>query len=260
MINIFKARKPIVAMIHLQYKNDLNRLLDDTLKDIEGFKNGGVDGFLFENWGEEYSGRQVSKKTKEYMVYVIEEAAKTTTLPYGINVLPLDFEAAFDIAKHIDVSFIQIDTFVDKVKTDYENGFIINIKPKEVADYRRKTDLDDVALFTNIQTKHYKTIPSSKKIETSAKQAVQNGADALVVTGERTGMETPIDKIIRVKTVSRGVPVWIGSGLDINNVEKLLPYADGAIVGSGLKYDGITENPADEIRVKKFMKAVYKMR
>ncbi|MFA4820495.1 MAG: BtpA/SgcQ family protein [Candidatus Aenigmatarchaeota archaeon] len=37
-------------------------------------------------------------------------------------------------------------------------------------------------------------------------------------------------------------------------------YADGAIIGTGLKIDGVTENPVDQERVKRFMEAVYKLR
>ncbi len=256
----FQTEKPIVAMVHLQYRGNLDKLVGETLRDVERLERGGVDGLLFENWGGDYSDRHVSQKTREYIGAVMREAAKTTKLPYGINVLPLDYEANFDIAKKTGARFVQIDTFVDRVRTDYENEFILQIEPQEVIDYRRRLGLDDVALFTNVQTKHYTTIPQNKKLETSAIQAVQNGADALVVTGERTGKKTPKEKIVRVKRVSGEVPIFIGSGFDITNAEELLPYADGVIVGTSLKYDGITENPVDEARVKQLMEVVYRLR
>jgi predicted TIM-barrel enzyme len=36
----------------------------------------------------------------------------------------------------------------------------------------------------------------------------------------------------------------------------LLQYADGAVVGSSLKVDGITWNPVDQARVRELMDAV----
>lgn len=257
---IFRTTKPIVAMVHLQYKGNLNQLVDETLQDIERLERGGIDGLLFENWGGDYSDRHVPQEIRKYMETIMKEAAKTTKLPYGINVLPLDYEADFDIAKQTDAKFVQVDTFVDRVKTDYGNEFILQIEPQEVINYRRRLGLDDIALLTNIQTKHYTTFPPNKKLETSAIQAVQNSADVLVVTGERTGIKTPKEKLIRVKRVAGNVPVFIGSGFDVTNAEELLPYANGVIVGTSIKYDGITENPGDEDRVKQLMEVIYRLR
>lgn len=257
---IFRTTKPIVAMVHLQYKVNLNQLVDEALQNIKRLERGGVDGLLFENWGGDYSDRFVTPEIRGYMTAVMQEAAKTTKLPYGVNVLPLDYEADFGISMKTGANFVQIDTFVDRVKTDYGNEFILQVEPQEVMDYRRKLELDDVALFTNIQTKHYTTIPPNKRLETSAIQAIQNGANVLVVTGERTGRKTPKEKINRVKRVSGTVPIFIGSGFDITNAEELLPCADGVIVGTSLKYNGITENPVDEERVKQLMEIVYRLR
>jgi len=257
---IFRTTKPIVAMVHLQYRGNLSRLVDEALQDIERLERGGIDGLLFENWGGDYSDRHAPQEVREYMKAVMEEATKRTKLPYGINVLPLDYEADFDIAKETDARFVQIDTFVDRVKTDYGNEFILQVEPREIIKYRKRLGLENVALFTNIQTKHYTTIPPNKKLETSAIQAVQNGADVLVVTGESTGKKTPKEKLVRVKRVSGDVPVFIGSGFDITTAEELLPYADGVVVGTSVKYNGITENPIDEERVKELMNIVYRLR
>ena len=46
----------------------------------------------------------------------------------------------------------------------------------------------------------------------------------------------------------------------MDNAEELLSYADGVIVGTSLKYDGVTENPVDEKRVKQLMEVIYKLR
>ena len=43
-------------------------------------------------------------------------------------------------------------------------------------------------------------------------------------------------------------PILIGSGLDIGNVSELLPLCDGAILGTALKVDGVTEGPVDRLR------------
>lgn len=45
-------------------------------------------------------------------------------------------------------------------------------------------------------------------------------------------------------------------GVALNGVAALLHYADGIIVGTGLKYDGVAHNPVDPARVPKFVDAV----
>ncbi len=259
---IFTVSKPIIAMVHLQYDNgySLQRMLKEVLEDVEKLERGGADGLLFENWGGDYANRHIDRQMKKSMTALIKEASKRTKLPYGINILPLDYEAAFDISQGNGAKFVQIDTFVDTARTDYKSEFILRVEPQEIIAYKRKLGLDYLALFANIQTKHYKTVPSNKIIETSALQAIREGANALVVTGEKTGMKTPLEKLTKVKSVSNDVPVLVGSGLNAKNAGELMPYADGAIVGSGLKYDGVVENPVDEERVKELMRVVHNIR
>jgi len=52
----------------------------------------------------------------------------------------------------------------------------------------------------------------------------------------------------------------MGSGTTAENIVGFLQYADGAIVGSSLKVDGMAENPVDGERVKRYMEAVGAVR
>ena len=82
----------------------------------------------------------------------------------------------------------------------------------------------------------------------------------MIVTGRMTGSEPDVDLVKRVKRVVGETPVIIGSGLTAENAEKLLKYADGAIVGTYFKVKGITQNPVDPERVRKLMEVVKKVR
>ena len=75
-----------------------------------------------------------------------------------------------------------------------------------------------------------------------------------------TGQETPVELIKRIKTAAPDHPVLIGSGLSSNNAEKLMSVADGAIVGTSIKYGGITQNPVDPKRVYELMSIVKRLR
>ncbi|MPN20452.1 hypothetical protein SDC9_167831 [bioreactor metagenome] len=56
------------------------------------------------------------------------------------------------------------------------------------------------------------------------------------------------------------VPVFLGSGVTQDNVQNLLCYCDGAIVGSNFKLNNDWRQPVCEDYVKSFMEEVQKLR
>ena len=59
---------------------------------------------------------------------------------------------------------------------------------------------------------------------------------------------------------SQDLPVIVGSGMSVDNAEKILSLCNGCIVGSSLKLDGKWWNPVDPDRVKAFMRIVSGLR
>ncbi|MBQ1322796.1 MAG: hypothetical protein IIY30_03305, partial [Erysipelotrichaceae bacterium] len=55
---------------------------------------------------------------------------------------------------------------------------------------------------------------------------------------------------------AKGLPVFLGSGINEKNVNDYLPYISGAIVGSSLKKDRNVNNPVDVKNVKRFMSKI----
>ena len=219
------TQKPIIAMVHLQEFENMPALKENAFSDIAKLKRGGVDALMFENWGGGHFKRYATQLTKDRMVEVMREAALKTELPFGVNVLPVDYEGAFDVAKATGAKFVQVDTFVDRIAADYDGYSAIEVEPYKMIEYRMRQGLEKVMLMTNIQTKHYVTLPIGKPLETSVVQAINGLSDALVVTGRFTGEKTPLERILRVKKVAGRVPVIIGSGLTAENAAELLAHA-----------------------------------
>ncbi|MBI1738342.1 MAG: tryptophan synthase subunit alpha, partial [Acidobacteria bacterium] len=82
---------------------------------------------------------------------------------------------------------------------------------------------------------------------------------ALIVTGRMTGNAPDVEKVREAKRLASR-PVLVGSGSDDENIAALFQYADGVIIGSSLKKDGIMQNPVDIDRVRRFMDAVRSSR
>jgi predicted TIM-barrel enzyme len=74
--------------------------------------------------------------------------------------------------------------------------------------------------------------------------------------GVATGKRTAIEDLKRAVIVAKGTPVLAGSGVDTANAAAVLTVADGLIVGTAFKRDGVTTHPVDSERVHQFMRTV----
>ncbi|HKC05071.1 MAG TPA: BtpA/SgcQ family protein, partial [Patescibacteria group bacterium] len=113
--------------------------------------------------------------------------------------------------------------------------------------------------FCFVHPKHYIMLEEGKTIEESTKQAIKNGASAVLVT-KATGFAPTIDLIKRTKKTANDIPVGIGSGFSAENAKEILPFVDFAVVGTSIKIDNKTDNPVDIEKVKALMTVVKSYR
>jgi predicted TIM-barrel enzyme len=84
--------------------------------------------------------------------------------------------------------------------------------------------------------------------------------DALCVSGLTAGAATDTQVLTQVKGAAGDVPVFVNTGVRANNAQEQLSVADGAVIGTYFKKDGVFENPADQSRVEELMGVVKAMR
>jgi hypothetical protein len=141
----------------------------------------------------------------------------------------------------------------------YSQG-IIHACAHDLIRFRKQLAASDVAIFADVRSKHTASL-TSRSVEESARDAAYRGmADALIVTGLHTGAEPDKDQLHRIRVSVPDQRILIGSGVTARNAAKLLREADGAIVGTHLKEDGMIENPVDETRVKDLVRVVARVR
>jgi predicted TIM-barrel enzyme len=75
-------------------------------------------------------------------------------------------------------------------------------------------------------------------------------AGAVIVSGAGTGHPTDPADLRAVRAALPGTPIYVGSGATEKTLPSLLAIADGAIVGTAAKVDGIVSNPVDPGRVR----------
>ena len=79
--------------------------------------------------------------------------------------------------------------------------------------------------------------------------------DALCVSGPITGSPAPFEDLQAAKEAAGAVPVFANTGVRLDTIAETLARADGCIVGTALKTDGITWNNVDPARVRALMAA-----
>jgi membrane complex biogenesis BtpA family protein len=120
--------------------------------------------------------------------------------------------------------------------------------------YRRLLGLD-IKILADVQAKHgmpLVPIPIEQEARDSVSRAL---ADGLVVSGAVTGEPTPLTDLKRVRGAVPDVPLLVGSGATPETAAELLSVADGLIVGTAVKRDGVLANPVDPRRVRRLVDA-----
>ena len=243
-MDIANGKKTIIGMVHclaspttMNFNGDVQKIIDQAVKDAGTLEKAGVDAVIVENMGDEPFGATLNTMQRMMLAAVAAVVGSKVSIPVGIDAAFNDYEAALSIAKAIGADFVRLPVFCDVVL--YYGG-IINPCCVEALRYREEIDARDIKILADIQVKHSKLVYETS-IEESAKNAVAAGADGLIVTGAAIGTETPLESIKRVKDVVE-VPVFAGSGVNAANVKQQMDIADGAIVGSSLKEKGSLEN------------------
>jgi len=255
-------RPMVIGMLHLPALPGapLSRLqLEDiheyVLRDAETLVRGGVDALLIENFGDVpfFPGR-VPVATIEHMTALAEAVRNTTKLPVGINVLRNDGLSALAIASAVGASFIRVNVLCGARVTD--QGIIQGIAHDLLRERRSLGAQDDIKIFADVDVKH--SVPVAERpLEDEVDDLIHRGlADGVIVSGALTGKATDPEKVRRVKQAVGDTPVFVGSGVTAETVGEFIGHADGFIIGTAFKKDGITTNPVELDRVKAVIAAL----
>jgi predicted TIM-barrel enzyme len=223
-------------MIHLAGDKPVERALEE----IAIFEDEGVDGAIIENY----------RGSVEDVIHTLQQtASKKLKLVIGVNVLPNEFSQSFALANQYGAKFIQL----DHVAGRYDLGEL------DFEAYSScKDSYPEIIVLGGVWPKYYNPVKGSD-LERDLKEG-KSRAEAIVVTGAGTGMETPLDKIKKFREIIGEHPLVVGAGLTVDNAYQQLCISDGAIVGTYFKKDGDTRNPIDSVKIRDLMSAVREAR
>ncbi len=126
--------------------------------------------------------------------------------------------------------------------------------------YRRMIQAEQVRIFGDFHVKHGSHfIINDRTLAEQAEDIESCGGDAIILTSTTTGKAPDVDDAKMLRDAVR-LPILVGSGFSAANAAELMPYVDGAIVGSSLKIDGKIANDIDVNRVRELMETVNRLR
>jgi len=261
---VIKTEKAIIAMCHLQalpgdtgynHEKGMSWVVEKAREDLHALQDGGVDAIMFSNEFSLPYLTDVRKETIAAMGYIIGELKSEITVPYGVNVL-WDPKASLDLAVATGASFVR-EIFTGVYASDFG---IWNTNCGETVRHQYAIGAQNVKLLFNIVPEAAVYL-SQRNIREVAKTTVFNcKPDALCVSGLTAGESTDTQILSAVKAIVPDTVVLANTGCKIDNITTQLAVADGAVVGTTFKKDGIFENGVDYNRVKVFMDRVKEFR
>jgi uncharacterized protein len=260
------ATKPIIGMAHLPalpgtplYDSiaGMSHVRDWVARDLEALQSGGIDAVMFCNENDRPYRLDADVASIAAMSDVVASLRGELSVPFGVNVL-WDPKATLAVAAATGAAFAR-EIFTGAFAGDF--GLWVRTAG-DTFRYRREVSAEGCRLLFNINAEFAAPIAPRPLADVARSVVFSSMPDALCVSGPITGQPADASGLADVAQAVKGsgVPVLVNTGFRSSNAAELLEFADGAIVGSSLKTDGITWNPVDHVRVRELMDVVHEVR
>ncbi len=231
----------IIGMVHLsalpgapRFAGSLEAVRDNALRDAEALAAGGVDAIMIENFGDApFHPGAVPAATIAQMTAIAAAVRSRVGAPIGINVLRNDGAGAVAVAAAVGAAMVRVNVLTGARVTDQG---LIEGRAWEVMRLRAQLS-PDLLVLADVDVKHSAPLAARPVEDEVADLVTRGGADAVVVSGARTGAPTDPEHVARVRDVT-DAPVVVGSGATLATAHALARVADGFIVGTAFKRDG----------------------
>jgi uncharacterized protein len=255
--DVFGVRKPVIAMLHLMAlpgdpgydtRGGMRAIIDRAKGELEALQAGGVDGVMISN---EFSLPYLTRTepiTAISMARVTAELLPDIRVPYGVNVL-WDGRASIDLAMATGAQWVR-EIFTGVYASDFG---LWDTNVGEVARHRHRIGAGHVKLLFNIVPESASYLAARDLASITKTTVFATLPDAICVSGATAGAPTDATALATVKEAAGDVPVFVNTGVRPENIATQLSVADGAVVGTYFKEDGVFTNRASTLRVEQLM-------
>ena len=261
MISLFSRTKPIVGVIHVgalpgtpRSSQAVSELVATAKSEARLYRESGVDGVIIENMHDvPYLRGEVGPEIVAAMTAIAGEVKPECGLPVGVQILAGANIEAMAVAHAAGLDFIRVEGYAYAHVAD--EG-LIQASAAKLLRFRKMIGADHVQVWTDVKKKHAAhAITADVSLGETAETVEFMGADCVIVTGSATGKPPSVSDVDEAKRHC-GLPVFLGSGITETNIAEFYDRADGFIIGSALKVDGLWSNTIDPARVDRVMNAL----
>lgn len=259
----FRASVPrVTGVLHLlplpgspRWRGDPEAISAAACRDAEAYIEGGADALILENFGDAPFTR--NRVDPEVVASMARVAAALLPLlgnvPLGFNVLRNDARSALGLAASCGGSFLRSNILTGSAITD--QGLIEGDAYSLLRERQRLGMAESTQIWADIHVKHAVPLGGGSIADAARDTIGRGGADVLIVSGTATGSPVDLAVLAEVREAIPEAPLLVGSGADDQNVRDLLQHADGVIVGTSAKEDGVLSAPVDPSRVRRITEA-----
>jgi len=194
----------------------------------------GFTAVLIENFHDSpFRPGRVDPETVAALAVVGAAVRDACSLPLGINVLRNDALAALGIALAVGGSFLRVNVLAGAAVTDQG---LVQGEADVLLRRRAALHADQVAILADVDVKHATSL-DTRPVGLRARDLVARaGADAVLVTGDATGLAVDGELLAAVAGAVSPVPVLAASGVRADSVRSTLSRCAGVVVGTALKH------------------------
>ena len=252
---IFGRPKVVIGVVHLEplpgspsYEGaPLDALIDHAVREAEAYVGGGVHGLIVENHGDIPFAKPdaLGPETAATMAVLTDRVRRAVPVPVGVNVLANGALHALAVAQAGQGAFVRVNQWANAYVAN--EGWIEG--PAAAATrYRSWLRARGIRVFADVHVKHGShAVVADRSLAELTRDAEFFDADAVIATGSRTGDATDLEELRGIAEATT-LPVLVGSGVTEGNAAELLDVADGLIVASALKEDGVWWTPVSKAK------------
>ena len=258
MTPLFASSKPVIGVIHVgalpgtpRSSQSVAELVRQASEEARVYRECGVDGVIIENMHDvPYLKGAVGPEIVAAMTAIGLQVKSVCGLPVGIQILAGANIEAMAVAHAAGLEFIRAEGYAYAHVAD--EG-IIEASAAKLLRYRKMIGAERVQVWTDVKKKHSAhAITADVSLGQTAETVEFMGADCVIVTGSVTGEAPQVSDVKEAKSHCH-LPVFLGSGISEANIDQFHNEADGFIIGSAFKVDGLWSNTVDPSRVTQFV-------
>ena len=261
---MFSSKKTVVGVIHVgalpgtpRASQSVSELVALARQEASVYRECGVDAVMIENMHDvPYLRGEVGPEIVAAMTAIGVEVKHECRLPVGVQILAGANIEAMAVAHVAGLDFIRAEGYAYAHVAD--EG-LIQASAAKLLRYRKLIGAERVQVWTDVKKKHSAhAITADVSLGETAETVEFMGADCVIVTGTATGLPPKVADIKEAKAHC-GLPVVLGSGISDENIAEFYREADGFIIGSFFKVDGLWSNTVDPARVTRFINALERL-